>query len=109
MRLFNWARSFEETRTCDDIPKRVRKVEITYWVFIIFFVAILLQGLNTLTNAPEDNLKEHVEGLFWALFGLINIAIMKLWAYIKFTMYFIIWDSKNRVEAEINKLEAEDL
>ena len=109
MRLFNWAKSFEETPTCDDILKRVRKTEIIYWVFGLLSAAIVLGGIHTFTNAPEDDLKQHVEGLFWGLFGMINIAVMKLWANTTLTMYFIIWDRKNRIEGEINKLEAEDL
>jgi len=66
-------------------------------------------GFSAFTEAPEGDLKGHVQGLFWALFGLINIAVMKIWACIKLTMYFIIWENKNRIDAEINRLEAADL
>ena len=38
-----------------------------------------------------------------------NVVVIKLWAQIKLTMHFIIWDRENRIKAEINKLEAEDL
>jgi hypothetical protein len=76
---------------------------------VLVSAAIVLGGIYTFTNAPEDNLKQHVEGLFWGLFGMINIAVMKLWANTTLTMYFIIWDRKNRIEGEINKLESVDL
>ena len=109
MRFFNWAESFKQTRTCDDILKRVRKTEIVYWVFLVLSVCIAIWGYCILQNAPEDNLKQHAIGLFLAVVGIVNVAVIKLWAHIILTMYFIIWDSKNRIEAEINKLEAEDL
>ena len=72
-------------------------------------VCIAIWGYCILQNAPEDNLKQHAIGLFLAVVGIVNVAVIKLWAHIILTMYFIIWDSKNRIEAEINKLEAEDL
>jgi len=109
MRLFNWAQSFKETPTCDDILKRVRKTEILYWVFLVLSISIAICGYNILNNAPEDNMKQHAIGLFMAIVGIVNVAVIKLWAHIIMTMYFIIWDSKNRIKGEINKLEAEDL
>ncbi len=109
MRFFNWAETFKETPTCDDILKRVQKTEIVYWVFLSLSVCIALWGVEILMNAPENSLKQHAIGLLLAVVGIVNIAVMKLWAHIRLTMYFIIWDRKNRIEAEINKLEAEDL
>ena len=109
MRLFNWAESFKEQPTCEDILKRVTKTEIMYWIFLSLSVVITLWGLGIVINAPENDLKQHTIGLFLALAGLINIAVMKLWAHIRLTMYFIIWDRKNRIEAEILKSEAADL
>ncbi len=109
MRLFNWAESFKETPTCDDILKKVRKTEITYWIFLSLSVFITLWGLNIIFNAPDDNLKQHAIGLFLGIVGIVNVAVMKLWAHIRLTTYIIIWDRKNRIEAEIRKSEAEDL
>jgi hypothetical protein len=34
---------------------------------------------------------------------------MKIWANIKLTMYFIIWDRNNTIEAEIIKSELQDM
>jgi len=109
MRFFNWAEAFKETPTCDDILKRVRKTEIVYWVFLVLSVCIAIAGYNILKDAPENDLKEHAWGLFLAIVGIVNIAVIKLWAHIRLTMYFMIWDRNNRIEAEINKLEAADL
>jgi hypothetical protein len=109
MRFFNWAEGFEKTPTCEDILKRVTKTEITYWIFLALSVFIALWGINTIISAPENSLKQHAMGLFLALTGIINVAVMKLWAHIRLTMYFIIWDRKNRIDAEIRKSEAADL
>jgi hypothetical protein len=109
MRLFNWAESFKEQPTCEDILKRVTKTEIMYWIFLALSVFVTLWGINTIISAPENGLKQHVMGLFLALVGIINVAVIKLWAHIRLTMYFIIWDRKNRIEAEIRKSEAADL
>jgi hypothetical protein len=109
MALFNWAERFRQTPTCDDILKRVRKTEILYWIFLVLSVCIAIWGYTILKNAPENNLKQHALGLLLAIVGIVNVAVIKLWAHIILTRYFIIWDSKNRIESEINKLEAEDL
>ena len=106
---FNWAKSFKEQPTCEDILKKVKKTEIKYWIFLIISVVIALWGINIITNASQNDIKQIAIGLVLTVAGLINIALMKLWAHIMLTMYFIIWDSKNRIEAEIRKSEAADL
>ena len=109
MRIFNWAQIFKDTPTLEDILKKVRKVEITYWIYVLIFAVICINGIGTLSEAPEDNTKQQIEGAFWALFGMINIAVIKIWAYSKINMYFTIWDRNNKIESGINKLEAQDL
>lgn len=109
MRFFNWAKGFEEQPTCEDILKKVKKTEITYWVYMAIFVVIAIYGITTFQNAPADDLKQHVAGSFWGLFAMINIAVMKIWAHIRLTTYYIIWDSQNRIEKELRKSEAMDL
>ena len=72
-------------------------------------VFIAIGGANLIQNAPENDLKQHIWGLFLAIVGIVNIAVIKLWAHIRLMMYFLIWDSKNRIESEIRKSEAQDL
>jgi len=107
MKLFNWAATFKEQKTCEDILGRVRKTEIMYWIYLILLVALTLEGLSKLTNS--DDTKGMLFGLFLALTGVINIALIKLWAHIRLVMYYTIWDSQNRLEAELNKSLASDL
>ena len=109
MRFFNWAKAFKEQPTCEDVLKKVRKTEITYWIWLVMFVVVTIGGLNTIAKAPEDDLKEHVMGLFLSLFGIIQITLMKIWAHIRLTTLYLIWDSQNRIENEIRKSEAADL
>jgi hypothetical protein len=109
MRIFNWAASFESQKTCDDILGRVRKTEITYWIYVLILAAVTLQGMNMMGNADPTDTKTMLIGLFVALIGIINISMMKLWAHIRLVMYYIIWDSQNRLEAELEKSRAEDL
>ena len=109
MILFNWAESFKEQPTCEDILKKVQKIEILYWIFLSLSVFIALWGILIMILVPANNLKALFLGLFLAIDGTIQITLIKMWAHIKLSMYRIIWDSKNRIEAEINKLEAEDL
>ena len=109
MRLFNWAESFKEQPTCEDILKKVQTIEILYWIFLLLSVFIAIWGILIMIIVPANNLKALFLGLFLAIDGTIQITLIKMWAHIKLSMYRIIWDSKNRIEVEINKLEAEDL
>ena len=109
MRFFNWAESFKETPTCEDILKKVRNIEIQYWIYLLLSVIIALWGVLVVLCAPANNLKLLLIGLFLAIDGCLQITLIKIWAHIKLSMYWIIWDRNNRIEAELTKLEAQDL
>ena len=103
MRYFNWAESFKENPTCEDILKKIKKIEISYWVFLLLSVVIALCGVLIMILAPAGNLKAHILGLFLAIDGSVQITLIKIWAHIKLSMYRVLWDSKNRTELEIKK------
>ena len=109
MRFFNWAKIFEESPTCDDILKRVRKTEIIYWVYVAIAVVIGLSGINMITEAVDGDIKGIAIGVVVTVFAIVQVALMKLWAAIRLTMYFIIWDRNNTIEAEIKKSELQDM
>ena len=109
MRFFNWAESFKEQPTCEDILKKIQKIEIIYWISLLLAVFISVLGLLIMLLTPANNLKALFLGLFLGTNGLIQIAMVEIWVHIKLSMYRIIWDQENRLEAEINKLEAADL
>lgn len=109
MRFFNWAESFKEQPTCENILKKVQKIEMQYWIFLLLSVIIALWGVFIMIHAPADNLKALFFGLFLAIDGCIQISLIKIWVHIKLSMLRIIWDSQNRIENEIRKSEAADL
>ena len=109
MKLFNWAESFEENPTCEDILKKIQKIERIYWIWLLISVFVTIAGVGIILGAPSNNIKQHSIGLFLAIDGCISIAVMKIWAQIVLCMYRIIWDNQNRIKAEIQKSEAQDL
>ena len=109
MALFNWAESFKKQPTCEDILKKIHTVEVLYWIFLLLSVAIAIWGIFMMILVPADNLKALLVGLFLAIEGSMQTILIKIWAHIRLSMYRIIWDSKNRLEAEIRKSQAEDL
>lgn len=109
MRVFDWAANFKKTLTCDDIPKRVRKIEIQYWIYLIISGFIAIKGIGLISQASDKDLKSVAIGLLLAIAGIVMVAIVKIWAYISLAMYFIIWDRNNTIEAEIKKSEFQDM
>ena len=96
MRLFGWSKVFEERKPYEDIPVRVRKTEIGYWVWMVVTIVLVFVGLGIMLSAPSDNLKQMLLGLFIAIDGAISWAVVKIWVHIRLAMYWIIWDSQNR-------------
>ncbi len=109
MKYFNWAESFKETPTCEDILSKVQKTEMAYWIWLILSVCFALIGVAIVLMAPKSDLKLHCIGVILAIEGIVNIALIKIWVQIRLSMFRIIWDRNNKIESEINKLEAQDL
>ncbi|MCD4830664.1 MAG: hypothetical protein K8R02_02520 [Anaerohalosphaeraceae bacterium] len=109
MRFFNWAKAFEEKPTCEDILKSVKKTEIIYWMFEVVFVVITIIGVSIFTAASQEDIKQHILGLFISIVGIVNITVIKMWAYVYTSMLYMIWDSQNRLKAELAKMESADL
>ena len=57
MRLFNWVESFKEQPTCEDILKKIQKIEVLYWIFLSLSVLITIWGVLTMILVPATNLK----------------------------------------------------
>lgn len=107
MRIFGWAQAFNENQTIEDIPSRVHKMEVAYWVWLLLTFLGSVVGLIMLGVA--SSLKVQLFGLFFALEGVTLICLIKIWAHVRLTQYWIIWDSRNRLDAEMRKSEAADL
>lgn len=109
MILVNWAEAFEEYKTFDDIEKKVRKIQIQYLIYLLIAVAIGLAGLSYIAQAPEGNIKELAYGICLVVAGIVQVAVVKLWAHMKLITYFLIWERRKWIEDEIKKSEAADI
>ena len=109
MRLFNWAEAFKEQPTCKNILKKVKTIEIIYWICLLLSCIIAVWGILIILLVPADNTKAQFLGLFLAIDGCIQVSLIKIWAHIKLSMLRIIWDNQNRIENEIRKSQAADL
>jgi len=109
MRFFNWAESFRETRTLEDIPAKVQKLETQYWLWMAFSILVFLFGFMILVFAPGRDMKSQLIGLFIAIDGGLYWVVIKIWVHIRLATYRIIWDAQNRTAEEMRKLGAADL
>ena len=109
MRLVNWAQSFKEQPTCEHILDKVAGLERAYWVWLIVSSILTLFGIFVILIAPSHDLKQHALGIFLALDGSISIMLLKIWVHVRLAMYRILWDSQNRMAAELRRSEAQDL
>jgi hypothetical protein len=98
MTLSNWSKVFEERRTYQDIPTKVRNTEVGYWICLLVSVVLVFVGLAVMFAAPDGHLKQMLLGLFVAIDGAIAWAVIKIVVHVRLAMYWIIWDSQNRKE-----------
>ncbi len=96
MRMLGWSKAFEERKTYQDIPSKVRNTEVAYWYWLLISIAAALAGLGVMLSAPDGNLRQMLLGLFIAVDGAIAWAVVKIVVHIRLAMYWIIWDSQNR-------------
>jgi len=90
MSLIGWSRKFEQYQAITDVPARVRKTELCYWCSLVAAVLIMLAGISMMLSSQS------LLGLFLALGGAIDIALVKLWAHIRLATYQIIMELQLR-------------
>jgi len=90
MSLTGWSKSFENYQAVADVPERVRKTEQWYWCSLVAALLILLAGI-AMMNATQS-----LFGLFMAISGVADIALVKLWAHIRLATYQIILELQAR-------------
>ncbi len=83
MSLIGWSKKFEEYQAID-IPSRVKKTETMYWCALAGAIAIMVAGIIMMGTSQSPF------GIFLALGGAIDIALVKLWAHIRLATYQII-------------------
>jgi hypothetical protein len=90
MNLTGWSRKFEQYQAITDVPARVRKTEVLYWWSLLAAVLIMLAGIVMMQCTHA------LFGLFLALGGALDIALVKLWAHIRLATYQIIMELQLR-------------
>ena len=92
MSLPGWSKQFENYQAIADVPERVRKTEIWYWCSLAAAVLIMMSGIIMMfTSQP-------LFGLFLAVSGVVDIALVKLWAHIRLATYQIILELRLSVQ-----------
>ena len=90
MNLTGWSKSFENYQAIADVPERVRKTERWYWCSLCAAVLIMLAGIAMMVTSQS------LFGLFLALSGTVDIALVKLWAHIRLATYQMILELQLR-------------
>lgn len=91
MSLIGWSRKFEQYQAITDVPAQVRKTEIWYWCSFTVGIALLLAGVGMMSKSSQS-----LVGLLLALCGVVDIAVIKLWAHIRMATYQIIMEMQLR-------------
>ena len=91
MSLIGWSRKFEQYKPITDVTERVRKTEICYWCYLAAGIIILVVGIVMMRYDAQS-----MVGLFLALSGVVDIALIKLWAHIRLATYQIIMELQSR-------------
>jgi hypothetical protein len=82
MSLIGWSKTFEDYKPVD-VLEGVRKTEKTFWCSLLSGIALLVAGGIMMTSSFQHG----VAGLFLAIAGVVNIALVKIWAHIRLATY----------------------
>jgi hypothetical protein len=89
MSLIGWSKKFEEYERVD-VTARVKKTEQMYWCALVGAICIMVAGIFMMGTSPSPF------GVFLAIGGAIDIALVKLWAHIRLATYQIILELRLR-------------
>ncbi len=73
-----------------DIASQIDKLQSVYKKWIVVCIAITGGGAGMMMT--PDNPRVIAMGLFLAITGMVNIALMKTWAHIKLSMLRVVWE-----------------
>jgi len=90
MALIGWSKKFTAYQPVTDVPARVRQTEILYWCSLLAATLIMLAGIWMMFSCSSPF------GLFLAIGGAVDIALVKVWAHIRLATYQIIMELKAR-------------
>ena len=79
-----------------DIPNQVDEVQRVYTKWIVICIAITAGGGAMMT--ATSNPRIIALGLFVAVTGMLNVALMKTWAHIKLSMLRVVLELQKEKE-----------
>jgi hypothetical protein len=85
MRMIGWSKKFENYEKVD-VPSRVKKTETMYWCALAGAICVMVAGIFVMGTSQSPF------GVFLAIGGAIDIALVKLWAHIRLATYQIIME-----------------
>ena len=108
-RAFNWAADFKDPKTCEEILEQVGKTETQYHLTFASLFIVSMVGVCILISARANNTQVLLLGLYMMLVSFIGIVGIIVWTQLRLVMYYLIWDSQKRIEAELRRSRADDL
>jgi len=103
----DWVKAFEDRKIIEDIPREVRKLESRYWSSICLSGAGIMVGLVLFFVA--SGVKMQLAGVLAILLGNMGIFATKIACQVRLSLFWLVWDSQNRLRAEMDKMAATDL
>lgn len=89
MNFIGWSKEFEDYEKVD-VLSRVRRTETMYWCALVAALLIMVSGIIMMGTSRSPF------GIFLALGGAIDVALVKLWAHIRLATYQIILELRLR-------------
>jgi len=73
-----------------DVSSQIDVLQRVYRKWVI--VCIIMTGGGAGMMCTTDNSRIIAMGLFLAITGMVNVALMKTWAHIKLSMLRVVWE-----------------
>ena len=80
-----------------DIASQIDKLQSVYRKWVTVCIAITAGGTGMMMTT--DNSRVIAIGLFLAITGMVNIALMKTWSHIKISMLRVVWEIQEQKKA----------
>ena len=100
-----WSEMLDEQWQVWDVKRRADELQRAYHVWNA--AGILMTIIGAVIICVSDDTRIVGLGLFLALTGMINVAIMKIWVHTKMSMLHVIWEMRREHGLDADKGEEE--
>jgi hypothetical protein len=100
-----WSEMLDEQWQVWDVKRRADELQRTYHVWNA--VGILMTIVGAVIICVSEDTRIVGLGLFLALTGMINVAIMKIWVHTKMSMLHVIWEMRREHGLDADKEESD--